>query len=181
MASFVTLSELRSASTELRRQGQLLAKSAQSEGKNVFLSHSTRDAEYLPAIVKLLENHGGRVYVDDKDGDLPAIPSVETASLLRASLLHCRRFVLFVTPNSKDSRWIPWELGLGDGQKGRSNVALLPAAHISYDQQWAELEYLGLYDRIVFSHLAGYTDPLWVVMDHHTNSGQRLVDWLSAF
>src|SRR5687768_18063793 len=34
---------------------------------------------------------------------------------LRDAVRRSRKFVFLVTPNSASSKWIPWELGLGDG------------------------------------------------------------------
>lgn len=156
---------------------QILSRSSRREGKNVFLSHSSKDAKYLPLIIHILENHGGSVYVDVKDDELPKEPSLETARILRSNLRECRKFVLFVTTNSKDSKWIPWELGIGDGEKRPSNVALFPAAPHVWDQQWAKQEYLGLYDRMLWGNFAG-SSPEWIVYNHHDNSGVRLSEWL---
>ena len=35
--------------------------------KDTFLAHSSKDAEYLPGVIKLLENHGALVYFDLDD------------------------------------------------------------------------------------------------------------------
>ncbi len=36
------------------------------------------------------------------------------------------KMVVLVSANTKESRWIPWELGLGDEAIKISNVALFP-------------------------------------------------------
>jgi len=156
----------------------ILDSARKREGKTVFLSHSSKDEEHLPLIITILENHGARVYVDVKDERLPDTPSVETAKILRESLSFCRKFILFVTTNSKDSKWIPWELGVGDGEKRPSNVALIPAAEHAWDQKWAEQEFLGLYDRILWGNFVN-EKPEWLVYNHHNNSAVRLREWLS--
>lgn len=129
-------------------------------------------------MILLLENHGASVYVDVKDDELPKVPSIETARILRDNVRACPKFILFVTTNSKDSKWIPWELGLGDGQKSPRNVALIPAAAHVWDQTWAEQEYLGLYDRVIYGNFTGNPNPEWLVYDHHANSAVRLREWL---
>lgn len=73
------------------------------EGKSIFLSYSSKDRKYLSAVITLLENHGGAVYVDEGDSRLPRTPSKETATILRDTIKKLNRFVLFVTINSKDS------------------------------------------------------------------------------
>jgi hypothetical protein len=50
-------------------------------------------------------------------------------------LLSSKRLVVFVTINSKDSKWVPWELGIGDSCLAPDNVALLPTASTGGDQE----------------------------------------------
>ena len=161
-------------------EAQRIAKSASfSEShKDTFLSHSSKDNELLPGVIIILENHGASVYVDNADESLPRNPSIKTAEILRGNLRATRKFVLFVTKNSKDSIWIPWELGIADGEKRPSNVALFPAADNQYEKQWSEQEYLGLYRRIVWANFKGEEKAQWLVYDHHENSATRLRDWL---
>ncbi|NRF72451.1 toll/interleukin-1 receptor domain-containing protein [Aquincola sp. S2] len=178
MVQFATFDDLERFTKNLQNSGQVLAKSLRREGKTVFLSHSHKDNEYLPGVISVLENNGGSVYVDVQDKSLPEDPSLETAAILRQSLSVCRKFVVFVTTQSKDSKWIPWELGLGDGEKTMRNVALFPAAKQDYDQAWAEREYLGLYDRIVWGQFTG--GPFeWLVHHHHDNTAVKLNEWLT--
>jgi hypothetical protein len=154
---------------------------ASKEGKNIFLSYSSKDKNYLSGVIMLLEDHGGAVYVDEGDSRLPQKPSKETAAILRDTIQKLKRFVLFVTTNSKDSIWIPWELGLGDAYKSLPNVALLPTAESSYQQEWAEQEYLGLYRRIVWGQIKGEYQPCWIVYDHIANSAEKLSTWIRGY
>lgn len=158
----------------------LKSASASRTGKTVFLAHSSKDKRYLPGVISVLENHGGHVYVDKSDDRLPESTNRETAEILRSTINGCRRFVVFVTPNSKDSRWIPWELGLADGEKGAYPVALFPTANDSHDQTWAEQEYLGLYRRIVWGTMKGWTKKGWMVHDHIQNTATPLRKWLEG-
>lgn len=144
MSQFATFDVLSSFNREVQEARLLKEASGSKIGKTVFLSHSSKDKEYLPALITILENNGGRVYVDNEDDRLPTNPNRKTAEILRDTVKYCRRFVLFVTTNSKDSIWIPWELGLADGEKGSRPVALFPVAERSYQQAWTETEYLGL-------------------------------------
>jgi hypothetical protein len=148
--------------------------------KDTFLSHSSKDNEMLPAVVAILENHGARVYIDNTDESLPINPSVKTAEILRSNLRNTKKFVLFVTTNSKDSIWIPWELGVADGEKRPANVALFPSAEGQYEQSWSEQEYLGLYRRIIWANLKGEEKPQWLVYDHHNNTAISLYQWLHS-
>ena len=90
-----------------------------------------------------------------------------------------RRFVLLASKNSQDSRWVPWELGIADGDKGLERIALFPASDASHEKDWASWEYLGLYRRIVWGDLQGHPNRLWMVIDEKRNTAVTLRDWLS--
>jgi hypothetical protein len=62
---------------------------------NIFLSHSSRDNEFLPFIINILKNHGGNPYVDIGDNKLPNPPSIDTAKILKSNIEKAKRFVLF--------------------------------------------------------------------------------------
>ncbi|MGZ8217206.1 toll/interleukin-1 receptor domain-containing protein [Methylomagnum sp.] len=178
MVQLISFDDIERFNKQVNEQ-ELLARASRSQyGKTVFLSHSSKDKAYLPGIISILENHGASVYVDLKDERLPKNVSVETAQILREAVNSCRKFILFVTANSKDSKWIPWELGLGDGAKSLRNIALIPAAQHTWDSSWAEQEYLGLYDRIVWGNFDNQK-PEWLVYNHHNNTAIRLSEWLS--
>ena len=178
MINFLTLDDIDRLSKGIANAREVLARSRRRDGQTVFLSHSHKDEKHLPLIITILENHGATVYVDVQDSTLPDAPSVETAQILRENLKACRKFIVFVTTASKDSKWIPWELGLGDGSKTPSNVAIIPAAQLEGDQAWAEREYLGLYDRIIWGNFTD-KEPEWLVYNHHNNSAVALRLWLS--
>lgn len=178
MRYFVTNDELRTISK--RAEANTILKSATaSYGKTVFLSHSSKDHDMLPGVVLILENHGGKVYVDEADKELKGTNFQNTAERLRDVVRNCKKFVLFVTKQTKDSIWIPWELGLGDGNKKEHNVALFPSAEQNYDQSWSEQEYLGLYSRIIWGNFQG-KEPEWLVLDHRNNTAITLGDWLRS-
>ena len=180
MPEFVTYAELKNFSFEPEAINLEKAMKMRSfSNTTIFLSHSSKDHELLPGVALILENHGGRVYVDEKDPQLVSSNITEIAERLRKVVKNCLKFVLFVTENSKDSKWIPWELGLGDGDLKEYNVALFPAAEKASEITWAEVEYLGLYKRIVWGELEGYEKPMWMVYDYHTNIGIPLRKWLT--
>jgi hypothetical protein len=178
--TFADVERFKSEQTAEQQKGMIKA-AASKENKDTFLSHSSKDNNLVPGVVLVLENHGGKVYVDLGDDRLPETPSVETAQVLRDAVKATRRFVLLVTPNSKGSIWIPWELGLADGQKGAPSVALFPVVQYATETKWTEQEYLGLYSRIVWGDLQGYDKKLWMVYDHHTHSALPLSKWLRGY
>lgn len=145
-----------------------------------FLSHSSADADRLPYVIALLERHGAVVYVDKKDQTLPAVTSRETASQLKRRIRLSNKFVLLTSPTSKDSRWMPWELGVADGYKGGSKLAILPSPEHANEQRWADQEYLGVYDRIVYGRHASYKEQIFMVWDEEDNTATELGEWLRS-
>ncbi len=178
MVQFTTFDVLKSFNRNLATNSQTILKAAYSKAnKDTFLSHSSKDAEYLPGVIKLLENHGASVYCDLDDERMPEAPNPDTAKIIKGQIQESKKLVVFVTINSKDSKWVPWELGIGDASLTTSNVALLPVAHDWYDQSWAKQEYLGIYRHIVFGPLQGEPKPVWMVYDYHTNTATKLSKW----
>lgn len=182
MFEYITKAELRSFANEISLQEQATvrerAESRSSRGAT-FLSHSSKDDKLLIGAVRVLEGHGATVYVDKKDPSLPPYTSKDTASTLKTRINDASKFVLLATENSKESKWVPWELGLADGYKGLGKIALFPAIEGQHDKNWTSWEYLGLYDRIVWGDLEGHDKPLWIVVDEKKNTGTTLTKWLN--
>ena len=147
---------------------------------NIFLSHSSKDNEFLPYVINILKNHGGNPYVDIGDDKLPNPPSVNTAKILKSNIEQMKRFVLFLTTNSKDSNWVPWELGLSDGAKNNDDVAIFPSEEVADNSSWTNQEYLGLYRKIVWGRLNGYNREVWMVWDKTKNTAIELSKWING-
>jgi len=175
---FVTYKQLRDIGSEISNKKAFLERKATSKYYNTFLSHSSKDEELLTGVIQILENNGASVYIDNGDKRLPKNPTPETAKILRNSIGECSRFVLFVTNNSKESIWIPWELGLADGLKLASTITLFPSAEKFYETTWAEQEYLGLYQRIIWGKFSNKNYSEWMVLNHHENTAISLRDWI---
>jgi hypothetical protein len=143
-----------------------------------FLSHSSMDGTLTVGAIRLLEGHGAAVYIDKKDPALPPYTDKETAKGLKNRIHSSRNFVLLASSNSKDSRWVPWELGIADEAKGLPRVAILPAVDERSDVSWTNWEYLGLYDRIVWGDLKGQSSKVWMVLDQRKSTAVELSHWL---
>lgn len=182
MARNVTTAELRGFSVNMQRSERdtLLKSATQYGGNSTFLSHSSKDKELVMGAMEVLKNHGGMVYIDEIDPEMPPYTTDETAELIKRRINQTKRFVLLTSNNSKDSRWVPWELGIADGVKGLGKIALFPASDSVSDDAWTSWEYLGLYRRIVWGNLQGHNDPLWMVLDHKQNSAITLRAWLAG-
>jgi len=179
MATYSTFDYLNSKKLKINESVVLKRATGSIYGKTVFLSHSSKDDKILSPVIKILEDHGGHVYVDKKDKRLPEVVSEETAETLRQTIRQCNKLVILVSTNTKDSRWVPWELGIGDEAKKVSNVAIFPVVEKTYESYWAEQEYLGLYRRILRGKFKGKTSEEWMVLDHKSNTAVSLSYWLS--
>jgi hypothetical protein len=178
MVSYVTRSELRGYGARLTEEKRTRLRKAATSVNATFLSHSSKDEELVEGAVLILSNHGATVYVDRVDPALPPYTSKETAATLKRRIGECRKFVMLASENSKESRWVPWELGIADGERGIPNIALFPAVEDGGSTKWTSWEYLGLYRRIVWGNLKGHKDPLWMVLDEENNTASTLSDWL---
>lgn len=180
--SYLTRDESASFSAELDPQARIsIRKRAEERSPQgaTFLSHSSKDSDAVVGAIRVLEGHGATVYIDKKDPALPPYTSKETASILKSRINQSRKFVLLASENSKDSRWVPWELGLADGYKRLENIALFPVVDKATATSWTSWEYLGLYDRIVWGDLQGYNRRVWMVIDETRNTAIELSKWLA--
>lgn len=179
MVTYATESDLRTRVSQENRRVIVEKAEYRSPGGAAFLSHSSKDIDILPGAVSLLEEHGATVYVDKIDTSLPHVTSRKTASILKDRIQECKKFVLLASSKSKESKWMPWELGIADGYKKPQNVAILPAVEKTTDKQWAEQEYLGIYDRIVWGKLEGHVKEVWMVWNDDANTAIELSKWLA--
>ena len=162
--------------SQLKEERLVKSASVYAEDKLVFLSYSSLDGKYVPGVVDFFADHDAPVYVDKKDSQLPDPPSLETAHTLAENIQTCPKLVVLVSPSTKTSRWVPWELGLAHGTKGVNHVATLPIGPSSTDEAWSEREYLGLYLRI----RKGRTNNVeqWLVRDPRDGKAWGLKYWL---
>lgn len=138
----------------------------------VFLSHSSADDEHVDRVVLFFRDFDALVYADNYDKSLPKPPNVATAATLKKRIADTSRFVVLVSPNSRSSRWIPWELGVADGKKGVAPIAILPVTPAGAEEAWTVEEYFGLYPRI-----RSYNND-WIVVDPRDGKHWTLKNWL---
>lgn len=169
----------RATQTNFSAMEALIEKKAAHSSFDVFLSHSSKDEDRVLGIIEFLKQFGVNVYIDKLDDQLPRKTSPETGARLKRRIEECRKFVVLVSPNSKESKWIPWELGIGDVKKTLRNIALFPTVNENQCIDWPEQEYMGLYPRIALMKFAGFKEAQWIVYDHHKPSGILLKEWLS--
>ena len=180
---FITKAALREAASgkTLTEEAALRkAASASAPDGTTFLSHSSQDTDLTTGAMTVLKNHGATVYIDEIDPSMPPYTNAETAAKLKNRIRVCKKFVLLATPNSNQSKWVPWELGIGDGYKSLSNIAIFPASENSTDKSWASWEYLGLYHKIVFGDLDTFDKKVWMVIDERKNTATELAQWIRS-
>ncbi|MBV9217301.1 MAG: toll/interleukin-1 receptor domain-containing protein [Acidobacteria bacterium] len=113
----------------------------------VFLSHSHDDADIILPVLNFLLSHGVNVYVDWLDEAMPKATSGETADRIKTKIVEADHFVVLLTENSRNSKWVPWELGYADGKKRIQDIGILPLkrSYFTSDGEFDGLEYLNLY------------------------------------
>lgn len=169
--AFLTYGELQNRTITLNNS---LSKSAYDSLKpQVFISHSSEDDKVIADVCRFINSFGARSYADNGDNRLKNIPSLEAAEILRDEIRNSDRFIVLVSVNSARSGWVPWELGLADGEKGLAKVAVLPISTASTEEAWASKEYLGLYP-VIKKRKSGE----WGVLDPRDNKFWTLMDWI---
>lgn len=182
MKSYTTKAELRQFGEEILTEARVNLRKAAKDRSPInatFLSHSSKDEDLVAGTIRILTNHGALVYTDKIDPTMPPYTTKETASKLKTRISQSKKFVLLATANSKDSKWVPWELGIADGYKGLNHIALFPAVEERNDTSWTSWEYMGLYLRIIWGEIEGYPKPMWIVLDESENTATPLGKWLS--
>lgn len=117
-----------------------------SDTFDIFLSHSSEDAEVILGLAMYFETLGHSTYVDwIVDKNLPRDQVTPgTAAMLKARMAQSKSLFYAASSNAQESRWMPWELGYFDGL--RSKVAICPIIDISEpSDSYQGQEYLGLY------------------------------------
>ena len=172
--AYITRSELRAFGTP--RESTAKAEAGRSERRTdsetqLFLSHSSRDRDLVGDAVEFFRRQGVKVYVDWTDGEMPDVPSPETAERLKEKIRENRKFVLLASQNSLASRWVPWELGLADVIRGLDHMTVMPVREGGQD--YSGSEYVAIY-----STIHSTTDGDWAVVLPGSNNGIRLSYWL---
>ena len=81
--------------------------------KNVFVSHIHQDDQGLPNLMDLLHKHGmdARNYsiTSDKENNAKS-PEYIKNEILAPRINACSTFVVYITPDTKASDWVNWEI-----------------------------------------------------------------------
>lgn len=115
---------------------------------DVFLCHAIRDSELVLGAKRILEQQGFSVYVDwivDPHMGRDSV-SAATADTLRKRMSNSKSLLYLFSNNSRQSRWMPWELGYFDGANG--TVGILPIVPENEGLDFSKEEYIGLYPKV---------------------------------
>ncbi|MBE7474277.1 MAG: toll/interleukin-1 receptor domain-containing protein [Anaerolineales bacterium] len=141
----------------------VLFKAKSGDNFDIFLSHRYLDSEYVLGLKTELENFKCSVFIDwiEEPAYNRSQVSRETAEWLRYMIKKCRCLLYAISINSPESKWMPWELGYGDGIHGR--VAIVPISdQVTISEYYKGQEYLGLYPYVTKALSRANNDQLWV-------------------
>lgn len=143
---------------------------------DIFLSHSFQDAETIYLLYAYLKSLGWSVYVDwieDSQLDRQNVTKA-TAELLRIQMKRSKTLIYASSNASKDSKWMPWELGFFDGYKPKK-IAILPITSDSNKyENYIGVEYLSLYPYIEVG-----TSTLWLKDPENHNYIRELDNFIN--
>jgi len=114
----------------------------------VFLSHSHHDRPLVEGLIALLDSLGVKIYVDWNDTAMPRVTNRETAEKIKEQIKRKMLFMILATERALNSKWVPWEVGIGDQVKGEEFILLIPVADPS--GMFSGNEYLQLYNHLTF-------------------------------
>lgn len=182
--AYITESEvLKRASINLdpiqKNESQISLEAASTERFDVFLSHSSLEPEKIIIGVKgFLEDAGLTVYVD-KYNDPQISPdkvTIETAKILRSRMMQSSTLLYIYSRHSKNSRWMPWELGYFDGLRGM--VGIFPVTQ-QQEERFKGEEYLSLYPYIDVAPTTGESkNRFWI--NQSVSEYARLDLWIKG-
>jgi hypothetical protein len=110
---------------------------------------------------------------------MPAITSAETADKIKRKIKDLDKFVVLLTENSKNSKWVPWELGYADGVKNYGDIAIFPVLRSRFGN-FDGVEYMGLYPQIKEGSNETRRGPAVLPPSNVSKYGKFLSDgWLS--
>lgn len=107
--------------------------------KRVFISHKNTDATLAAKVAWRVKINGVQTYLDVID-DALAKDGPDLADLLLQRMSSCDQLIAVVSTATKDSWWVPWEIGVGS-EKG-FRMASYSESYVSlpsYLEKWPDL------------------------------------------
>jgi Thoeris protein ThsB, TIR-like domain len=98
---------------------------------DVFISHKSDDAEKAKQLkAHIVDRFQMSCFIDADDEELKRIQQAKPVDYkkltdrIRENLRTCRCLIFAYSTKSRDSRWMPWELGFFDGRWGKRLIGL---------------------------------------------------------
>jgi len=147
---FLTEQELRERRPTFGRRFNNILSEERGAEVTVFLSHSHHDRGLVEGLIALLDGLGIKIYVDWNDTEMPRVTNRETAEKIKEQIKRKMLFMILATDRALNSKWVPWEVGIGDQVKGEEFILLIPVADPS--GRFPGNEYLQLYNHMTFEN-----------------------------
>jgi hypothetical protein len=103
---------------------------------DVFISHKSDDAEKAQRLKARIENEFHLTcWIDADDEEMRRIQKAQSVNYkqltdrIRENLRTCRSLIFAYSAKSRESRWMPWELGFFDGRWGKRLIGLYDLDH----------------------------------------------------
>lgn len=144
----------------------------------IFLSYSHQDKDEVVPIVNWLQSLGVNVYIDYLDDELQGKSDVEAARILRLRIGLAKKLILLASVNIKGSKWVPWELGVGDGELTYPNVIRLPITYTG--ATWMAKDYYDIYGYVGKSTDNIYYNEWIIKYPNPKLPDVKLKDWLRS-
>lgn len=86
----------------------------------IFISHKSQDVDIATHVSRIAKDHGLDVWLDVLDPKLRTLSGSHVsqgqsalliAGIIEVALLNCTQLVAIMTPNTRASRWVPYEYG----------------------------------------------------------------------
>lgn len=130
---------------------------------DIFLCHSSLDSDLILGLKEYFDYLDYSAYIDwynDPQLDRTYV-NRNTADTLRNRMAYSQCLFFASSPNSPNSKWMPWECGYFDGIKGK--VAICPIVEsFSTTEDFQGQEYLGLYPYVTSTRDASGNEQLWI-------------------
>ena len=153
----------------------------EKRGYELFLTHSYLDKKLIITLVELFNKANYSVYVDWINDSLLDRSNVtsKTAKKIKNRISESKGLAYIATSNIANSKWCPWELGMGDGLlQGRA--CILPVLE-EQSSRFNGQEYLGIYPYVEYAKVqSSNKDEFWVVDPEEVNKYTSLQEWLNG-
>ena len=177
--AFYTKGYLRNRSQQFSKAEteRFILESKVANSFDIFLSHSYRDKEFIDGLFAELSEMGFTVYVDwivDPELSRSNITN-DTAETVRMRMKQSASLIYATSVNASKSKWMPWELGFMDGDKGK--CAILPIMDYPNDTFKGQ-EFLSVYPYITKDELKSNSDKRKIRIHKSIHSYERLNEWI---